>query len=71
MDAFKAWVKEIRKAKSMRANRIRLELRWLQLFDPVASEIFYFKHDVRSSLIIIFVGNPDFDNIGSEILVQS
>ena len=71
MDAFKAWVKEIRKAKSMLANRIRLELRWLQLFDPVASEIFYFKHDVRSSLTIIFIGNPNFDNIGSKILVQS
>ena len=37
--------------------------------DLAVSEIFYFKHDLRAFLIIIFIGNPDIDNIGDTILV--
>ena len=29
------------------------------LLGPAVSEIFYFKHDVGASPIIIFIGNPD------------
>ena len=32
------------------------------LLDPAVPEIFHFKHDVGSFLILIFVGNPDVDN---------
>ena len=39
------------------------------LFDPAVSEIFYFKHDVVASLIIIFIGNPDVDYIRDAVLV--
>ena len=35
--------------------------------DPAVPEIFYFKHDVEASLIVIFIGNPDVDNIGDDI----
>ena len=31
----------------------------------------YFKHDVEASLIIIFIDNPDVDDIGDAILVQT
>ena len=31
------------------------------LLHPVYPEIFYFKHGVESSLIIIFIGNPDVE----------
>ena len=41
------------------------------LLDPAVLEIFYFKHDERASLIIIFIGNPDIDDIGNAILVLS
>ena len=39
------------------------------LLEPVVSEIFYFKHDVGASLIIIFICNPDVHNIGNTIIV--
>ena len=32
-------------------------------FDPAVSEIFYFKHDVEVSIVIIFIGNPDVDSL--------
>ena len=41
------------------------------LLDPAVPEIFYFKHDVGTSLIIIFIGNPDVENIRDAILVLS
>ena len=39
--------------------------------DQAVSEIIYFKHDVGASLIIAFIRNPDFDNVGDAILVLS
>ena len=33
------------------------------LFDPAASEIFYFKHDVGASNVIIFIGSPDVNSL--------
>ena len=40
--------------------------------DLAISEIFYFKHNVRASLIAILIGNPDDDdNIGDAILCLS
>ena len=41
------------------------------LLDPAVPEIFYFKHDIGDSIIIIFIGNPDVDNFGDAILVPS
>ena len=37
------------------------------LLDPAVPEI---KHDLGASLIIIFIVNPDVDNIEDHILVQ-
>ena len=50
--------------KSVGVSKVRpIVLYWIGvdsiLFDPVVPEIFYFKHDVRASLIIIFIGNSD------------
>ena len=33
------------------------------LFDPAVPEIFYFKHDVGASIVIIFIGNRDVDSL--------
>ena len=41
------------------------------LLDQAVPEIFYFKHDIGDSIIIIFIGNPDVDNFGDAILVPS
>ena len=41
------------------------------ILDPAVPKIFYFKHDVGASLIIVFIGNLDVDNIGDTILVLS
>ena len=30
-------------------------------YDPAISEIFYFKHNVEASNVIVFIGNPDVD----------
>ena len=32
-------------------------------FYPAISEIFYFKHDVGASNVIIFIGNPDVGSL--------
>ena len=32
------------------------------LLNQALPEIFYFKHDVRASNVIIFIGNPDVDS---------
>ena len=37
--------------------------------DPAVLEIIYFKHDVGASPIIVFIGNPDVDNIHDVVLV--
>ena len=42
------------------ANRIIVKLHF---FDPVVPEITYFKHDVGTSNVIIFIGNPDVDSL--------
>ena len=40
------------------------------VLDPAISELlFYFKHDVGGSVIIIFIGKPDVENIDNAILV--
>ena len=39
------------------------------ILDPAVPEIFYFKHDVRTALIIVLIGNPDVDIISDAILV--
>ena len=36
--------------------------------DPAVPEIFHFKHRVGVSLIVIFIGNLDVDNIGYSIV---
>ena len=36
--------------------------------DPVLLEIIYFKHNVGASPIIVFIGNPDVDNIRDVVL---
>ena len=36
--------------------------------DPAVPEIFHFKHRVGVSLIVIFIGNLDVDNIGDTTL---
>ena len=37
--------------------------------DPAVLEIIYFKHDVGASPIMVFIGNPDIDNIRDVVLV--
>ena len=39
------------------------------ILDPAAPDIQYSTWGVGASLIIIFIGNPDVDNIGDAILV--
>ena len=39
------------------------------VLDPAVPEIFYFKDDTRASLIIIFIGNPEIDNMRDAIIV--
>ena len=41
------------------------------LLEPTVPEIFYFKHDVGYSIIMVFKGSPDVGNIGDAILVLS
>ena len=38
------------------------------VLDPAVPEIFYFKDDIRASLIIIFIGNPEIDNMRDAII---
>ena len=47
-------------------NWVRVGSIFLNLAVP---EIFCFKHDVVASLIIIFIDNPDVDDIGDAIVV--
>ena len=41
------------------------------LLDPAVPEVFYFKLNIGAFLNLIFIGNPDVDNIGDAILVIS
>ena len=41
------------------------------LLDPPILDIFYLKHNVRTSLIKNFISNFDVDNIGGAILILS
>ena len=40
------------------------------LLDETAPEIFYCKYNIEASMILIFISNPDVDNIGNAIPVQ-
>ena len=39
--------------------------------DLTIPEIFYFKYDTRASMILMFIGNIDVDNIGDTTQIQS
>ena len=63
-------------AKSIKITKVRqivLDSISVEFFllNPAVPEIFYFKHDEGASLIIIFIGNPNVDNICDAFLVLS
>ena len=54
----------------MEVFKIRADVESI-LLDPAFPEIFDFKHDLETSPIIIFIGNPDDNNISETISVLS